>query len=100
MKMNDDYLEERYLSNRKEAARAYIRAVMRINKDVPDQMYKIAEWTRRDAEMEEKLRRIVEDPEKYYAEKRKEYLKEIKEENRQKIKDFFTKPIKWLTRNW
>lgn len=96
--MNDDYLEERYLSNRKEAARAYIRSAMRSNKDVPDQMYKIAEWTKRDAEMEEKLRRIVEDPEKYYREARKKTLAEVKREDREALLGPLRKALDWILR--
>ena len=67
-------------------------------REVTDDQLRLAKTTRHDLEMEIKLDKIQEDPEKYYREARKKALAEEWREEREALIRPFKKLLDWILR--
>lgn len=67
-------------------------------REVSDDQLRLARTTRHDLEMEIKLDKIREDPEKYYQEARKKAYKDIVREDREVFLRPFKKALDWILR--
>lgn len=67
-------------------------------REVADDQLRLAKTTRHDLEMEIKLDKIREDPEKYYQEARKKALAEEWREEREALIRPFKKVLDWILR--
>lgn len=104
MKMNDyqlnaiskqyEAINDMIVEHAKVMARNYISR----GQEVPPEVYKLANTNAHDFEMEEKLRRMTEDPVAYFSEARKKAKKDAEREMREEIFRPFKMLLDWILR--
>ena len=81
-----------------ESYRDDLKRQLRAGREVTDDQLRLAKTTRHDLEMEIKLDKIREDPEKYYQEAHKQALKDIAREDREEMFRPLRKLLDWILR--
>lgn len=97
LKHISDHYEE-LTARTRELYREDLKKEFRAGREVTEDQLRFAKTTRRDLEMEIKLDKIREDPEKYYQEARKQALKDIAREDREEMLRPLRKLLDWILR--